>query len=61
MPHWRTAGAVKTAFGGRSSPWTVVVFPALAINYLGQGAFALHFLSSAAGHAPDAAEQDWFF
>jgi KUP system potassium uptake protein len=41
--------------------WTFTVFPALALNYLGQGAFALHFLSSAAGHAPGATDQDWFF
>ena len=41
--------------------WIIVVFPALALNYLGQGAFALHFLSTAAGHAPGATDQDWFF
>ncbi|MDQ2859718.1 MAG: potassium transporter Kup [Pseudomonadota bacterium] len=41
--------------------WMFVVFPALALNYLGQGAFALHFLSSAAGHAPGATDRDWFF
>jgi KUP system potassium uptake protein len=41
--------------------WTAVVFPALALNYLGQGAFALHFLSSAAGRGPGATDQDWFF
>jgi KUP system potassium uptake protein len=41
--------------------WMGVVFPALALNYLGQGAFALHFLSTAAGHAADAKDQDWFF
>ncbi len=41
--------------------WIVVVFPALALNYLGQGAFALHFLHTAAGRAPGGAEQDWFF
>jgi KUP system potassium uptake protein len=41
--------------------WTFAVFPALALNYLGQGAFALHFLGSAAGHAPGATDQDWFF
>jgi KUP system potassium uptake protein len=41
--------------------WLLVVFPALALNYLGQGAFALHFLSSAAGRGADATNQDWFF
>ncbi len=39
----------------------IVVFPALALNYLGQGAFALHFLSTAAGHAAGGANRDWFF
>jgi KUP system potassium uptake protein len=43
------------------SAWTAVVFPALALNYLGQGAFALHFLSSAAGRGAGATDQDWFF
>ncbi|MBV8593023.1 MAG: KUP/HAK/KT family potassium transporter, partial [Caulobacteraceae bacterium] len=41
--------------------WMIAVFPALALNYLGQGAFALHFLHSAAGHAAGAKDQDWFF
>ncbi len=41
--------------------WTFVVFPALAINYLGQGAFALHFIASSAHHAAAAKDQDWFF
>jgi KUP system potassium uptake protein len=41
--------------------WMFVVFPALALNYLGQGAFALHFLAGAASHAPGAWDQDWFF
>jgi KUP system potassium uptake protein len=41
--------------------WMAVVFPALALNYLGQGAFALHFLSSAGGAAVGAKDQDWFF
>ena len=47
--------------GPIQAAWATVVFPALAINYLGQGAFALHFLSSVAGHSRGAAEQDWFF
>ncbi len=41
--------------------WMFVVFPALALNYLGQGAFALHFLSSAAAHARGSTDHDWFF
>jgi KUP system potassium uptake protein len=41
--------------------WLIVVFPALLLNYFGQGAFALKFLSTAAGHAAGAADQDWFF
>lgn len=36
--------------------WLGAIFPALALNYLGQGAFALHFLKS--GGSTD---QDWFF
>ncbi len=41
--------------------WAAVVFPALALNYLGQGAFALHFLNTAAGQAAGPKDQDWFF
>ena len=41
--------------------WALVVFPALALNYLGQGAFALHFLGAAAGHATGEVDQNWFF
>jgi KUP system potassium uptake protein len=37
--------------------WLVVVFPALILNYFGQGAFALRTL--AGGHV--GADQDWFF
>jgi KUP system potassium uptake protein len=47
--------------GPIQSAWMVVVFPALTLNYLGQGAFALHSLSTAAGHAAGATDQDWFF
>jgi len=47
--------------GPIQSAWMVVVFPALALNYLGQGAFALHFLSTAAGRATDIGDKDWFF
>jgi KUP system potassium uptake protein len=41
--------------------WIFVVFPALALNYLGQGAFALHFLATPASHAAGAWDKDWFF
>ncbi len=41
--------------------WTVLVFPALALNYLGQGAFAIKVLA----HSPNAGRHfeniDWFF
>ncbi len=41
--------------------WFAVAFPALTLNYLGQGAFALNALEIAAsGHQPFA-NQDWFF
>jgi len=39
--------------------WMLVVFPALVLNYFGQGAFALHFLST--HHAAGSTDQDWFF
>jgi KUP system potassium uptake protein len=50
-------------FGRRpiQSAWMFIVFPALAVNYLGQGASALHFLSTAASHAPGALDRNWFF
>jgi len=41
--------------------WFFVVFPALAFNYLGQGAFALHRLEQAAVHGTPFVNQDWFF
>ncbi len=41
--------------------WMFVVCPALLLNYLGQGAFALHFLASPAGHGADLSGQNWFF
>ena len=41
--------------------WLAVVFPALLINYLGQGAFALRFLADAANHGADLTAQNWFF
>jgi KUP system potassium uptake protein len=41
--------------------WFALVFPALLLNYLGQGAFALNALEAAtAAHRPFA-NQDWFF
>jgi KUP system potassium uptake protein len=43
--------------GPISGAWFMVVFPALILNYFGQGAFVLHSLAQ--GHVkPD---QDWFF
>jgi len=39
--------------------WLFFVLPALVFNYLGQGAFALHQIALAHGHAVDNA--DWFF
>ena len=50
-------------FGPRPirTAWLFVVFPALLLNYLGQGAFALHFLASRAGHGADLSAQNWFF
>jgi KUP system potassium uptake protein len=41
--------------------WLAVVFPALLINYLGQGAFALRFLADPANHGADLTSQNWFF
>jgi len=41
--------------------WLFIVFPALALNYLGQGAFALHRLEVAAAHGAEFTNQDWFF
>jgi KUP system potassium uptake protein len=41
--------------------WFFVVFPALALNYLGQGAFALHKLEQATAHGTAFVNQDWFF
>jgi KUP system potassium uptake protein len=37
--------------------WLTVVFPALILNYFGQGAFALHTLANGGGGA----DRDWFF
>jgi KUP system potassium uptake protein len=43
--------------GPITSAWLLVVFPALALNYFGQGALVLKSLDI--GHA--GADQDWFF
>ncbi len=40
--------------------WLAVVFPALVLNYLGQGASALHFIDGPGSQA-NIANQDWFF
>ena len=41
--------------------WLFVVLPALMVNYLGQGAFALSVLREAAESGRAVADQDWFF
>ncbi len=41
--------------------WFALVFPALTLNYLGQGAFALSALEAAAAHGQAFANEDWFF
>jgi KUP system potassium uptake protein len=41
--------------------WFALVFPSLTLNYLGQGAFALHALEAAAAANRPFANQDWFF
>lgn len=41
--------------------WFALVFPALVINYLGQGAFALSTLEAARASGQTFANQDWFF
>ena len=41
--------------------WFLVAFPALTLNYLGQGAFALNALEAAAAGHRAFANQDWFF
>ena len=39
--------------------WLFLVLPCLVLNYLGQGAFALHALAGAHGHA--LGEHNWFY
>ncbi len=41
--------------------WFFLVFPALTLNYLGQGAFALNALETAAATHQNFGNQDWFF
>jgi len=41
--------------------WFALAFPALALNYLGQGAFALAALEAATAAGKPFANQDWFF
>ncbi len=41
--------------------WFALVFPALVLNYLGQGAFALASIEAANAHGLAFANQDWFF
>lgn len=41
--------------------WLFLVLPALAVNYLGQGAFALKVLAESQAHHAAFASQDWFF
>lgn len=41
--------------------WFVLAFPALMLNYLGQGAFALNALEAASSQHVAFANQDWFF
>ncbi len=41
--------------------WFALVFPALVLNYLGQGAFALTALEVARAAGKPFANQDWFF
>ena len=41
--------------------WFLLAFPALALNYLGQGAFALAHLEAATRAGHPFANQDWFF
>jgi KUP system potassium uptake protein len=41
--------------------WLFLVLPALSLNYLGQGAYALHALALAREHHVAFESQDWFF
>ncbi len=50
-------------FGGWpiQAAWLFVVLPALAMNYLGQGASALHAIAQASAHGGSVGDRDWFF
>ncbi len=41
--------------------WVILVFPALALNYLGQGAFAIKTLEAAQAAGKPFVNLDWFF
>nr|WP_221774174.1 potassium transporter Kup [Novosphingobium flavum] len=41
--------------------WLVLVWPALTLNYLGQGALALHHLAVSEAHHQLMGNEDWFF
>lgn len=41
--------------------WFFLVFPCLILNYLGQGAYALHALQAAAAAGKPFVNEDWFF
>lgn len=41
--------------------WFALVFPALVLNYLGQGAFALNAMQAAHASGQPFVNQDWFF
>lgn len=41
--------------------WFALVFPALTLNYLGQGAFALNAMEAAVAAGRPFVNQDWFF
>ncbi|MGO9361717.1 MAG: KUP/HAK/KT family potassium transporter, partial [Xanthobacteraceae bacterium] len=43
------------------SAWLFVVFPALVLNYLGQGAYALRYIANPAHHGADLTTVNWFF
>ena len=43
------------------SAWLFLALPCLALNYLGQGAVALHALEWATAHRQPIGDHDWFF
>jgi KUP system potassium uptake protein len=43
------------------SAWLFLALPCLAVNYLGQGAAALHALEWASAHGQPIGDHDWFF